>query len=77
MSGTECSNGRCHHDLRNNTADNKCQPSVSQFSDEDVTVSLTARNIVGKSNPAVSRNISEFCEVIATICTGSNMKLLA
>ena len=59
---TECSNGTCHHQLQNNTADSRCQPPVSQFIDEDVTVSLTARNIVGRGNPAVSRRISEFCE---------------
>ena len=65
VNGTECSN-TCHHELWNNTADSRCYPPVSQFSDEDVTAFLTARNIVGRSNPAVSRNISEFCEVIAT-----------
>ena len=59
VDGTECSNGRCGHKLQNNTADSRCQPPVSQFSGEDVTVSVTARNIVGRSNPAVSRNISE------------------
>ena len=59
---TECSNGTCHHELQNNTADSRCQPPVSQFSGESVTVSLTARNIVGRGNPTVSRSISEFCE---------------
>ena len=62
VDGTECSNGTCRYELRNNTADSRCQPPVSQFSGEDVIVSLTARNIVGRSNPAVSRSISEFCE---------------
>ena len=57
--GTECSNGTCGHKLQSNTADTRCLPPVSQFSGEDVTVSVTARNIVGRSNPAVSRNISE------------------
>ena len=57
---TECSNRECRHELQNNTADNRCLPTVSQFSGENVTVSLTARNIVGRSNTAVSRNISEF-----------------
>ena len=60
VNGTECSNGTCHHELRNNTADSRCYHPVSQFSGEDVTVSLTARNTVGTSNPAVSRIISEF-----------------
>ena len=57
----ECCNSTCHHELQNNTLDNRCQPTVSKFSEgEGVTVSLTAKNIVGRSNPAVSRNISEF-----------------
>ena len=60
VNGTECSNGTCHHELRNNTADSRCQPPVSSFSGESVTVSVTARNIVGSSNSAVSRIISEF-----------------
>ena len=60
VDGTECSNDTCHHELQSNTADSRCQPLVSQFSGEDVTVSVTARNIVGRSNPAVSRSIGEF-----------------
>ena len=60
VNGAECSNGTCHHKLENNTPDCRCQPPVSQFSGEGVTVSLTARNIVGRSSPAVSRSISEF-----------------
>ena len=60
VNGTECSNGTCHHELQSSTADSRCQPPVSQFSGEAVTVSVTARNIVGRSNPAVSRSISEF-----------------
>jgi len=63
VNGAECSSGVCHHELQNNTADSRCQPPVSQFSGEGVTVSVTARNIVGRSNPAVSRSISEFSEV--------------
>ena len=63
VDGTECSNGTCHHELQNNTADSRCQPPVSQFSGERVTVSVTARNIVGRSNTAVSRNISEFFQL--------------
>ena len=63
--GTQCSNGMmlCRHVLQNNTEDSMCQPPVSQFSGDGVTVSLTARNIVGRSNSAVSRIISELCEV--------------
>ena len=60
MDGTECSNGTCHHELQNNTADSRCQPPVSHFSGEGVTISLTARNIVGRSNPAILRTIGEF-----------------
>ena len=62
VDGRECSNGTCHHELRNNTTDSRCQPQMSQFSGEGVTVSLTAINTVGRSNPAVSRSISEFCK---------------
>ena len=62
VDGTECSNGRCRHELQNNTTDSRCQPPLSQFSGEDVTVSVTARNIVWRRNPAVSRSISEFSE---------------
>ena len=57
---TECSNGTCHYELHSNTADSRCQPQVSQFTGS-VNVSLTARNIVGRSI-AVSRRISEFSE---------------
>ena len=60
VSGTECSNGRCNHELQNNTADNRCQPPVPQFSGESVTVSVAARNIVGRSNSTVLRSIGEF-----------------
>ena len=60
VNGTECSSGTCHHQLQNNIADSRCQPPVSRFSGEGVTVSVTARNIVGRSNPVVSRSISEF-----------------
>ena len=60
VSGRECTNGNCRHQLQSNTADSRCQPPVSQFSGEGVTVSATARNIVGRSNPAMSRSISEF-----------------
>ena len=60
VSGTECSNGTCSHELQNNIADNRCQPPVSQFSGEGVTVSVTARNIVGRSNSSPPVTISEF-----------------
>jgi len=62
VSGTECSNGTCHHELQNNTADSRCQPPVSQFSGEGVTVFVTARNIVGRSNSSLPETISEFSE---------------
>ena len=62
VNGTECSSGTCHHQLQNNIANSRCQPPVSQFSGESLTVSVTARNIAGRSKPAVSRSISEFCE---------------
>lgn len=63
VNGTECSSGTCHHELQNNIADSRCQPPVSEFSGEGVTVSVTARNIVGRSNSSVSRTISEFSRV--------------
>jgi len=58
VNSTDCSDGTCRHELKNNTADSRCQPPVPQFSSESVTVTVTARNTVGTSNPAVSRNIS-------------------
>ena len=58
--GRECSNCTCRHELRSNVTDGRCQPPVSQFSGEGVTVSVTAINIVGRSNSSVSRSISEF-----------------
>ena len=60
VNGTECSSGLCHHELHNNNTDSRCWPQVTQFSGEGVTVSLTGRNIVGRSNSTLSRNISEF-----------------
>ena len=63
MNGTECSNGKCHHQLKNNTADNRCQPPVSQFDSEAVTLSVAARNILGRSNFAKSKIISESFDV--------------
>ena len=60
VDGTECSYGTCHHELQSNTTDSRCRPPVTQFSGEGVTVSVTARTIVGRSNPAVSRSISKF-----------------
>ena len=63
VDGTDCSNGTCRHQLQNNTVESGCQPTVSRFSGEGVTVSVTARNMVGRSDPAVSRRISEFSVV--------------
>ena len=60
VDGRECSNCTCRHELQSNVTDGRCQPPVSQFSGEGVTVSVTARNIVGRSNSSVSRSISEF-----------------
>lgn len=60
MDEAECSSGTCHHLLKSNTADNRCHPPVSQFSGEAVTVSLVARNIVGRSISAKSKIISKF-----------------
>ena len=57
---TNCSNGVCRYELQNTTADSSCQPL---FSGEDVTVSITATNIVGSSNPAMPRSISEFSRI--------------
>ena len=63
MDGAECTNGICRHELQSNTADSRCQPSVSQFSGEgltvSVTVSVTARSIVGRSNPVMSNSFGE------------------
>ena len=63
MNDTECSNGKCHHQFKNNIADNRCQPPVSQFGSEAVTMSVAARNILGRSNFAKSKIISESSEV--------------
>ena len=68
VDGTECSNGTCTHMLQNNTRDSRCWPPVSQFSVENVTVSVTATNIVGSSSPAVSRSISELLLEVNIIC---------
>ena len=59
MDGSECSNGICYHELQSNVVDSRCQPPVFQFSDESVTVSLTARSIVGRSNSTMSNSFSE------------------
>ena len=63
MDGTECSNGKCHHQLKNNIVDNRCRPPVSQFGSEAVTMSIAAKNVLGRSNFAKSRIISESFEV--------------
>ena len=57
VNGTECSNSVCYHELQNNTANTRCQPPVPQFNSDNVTVTVTARNVVGSSS--VSRSISE------------------
>ena len=57
VDGIECSDNTCRYKLQSNTADSRCQ---RQFSGESVTVSATARNIVGRSNSAMSGIISEF-----------------
>ena len=62
VSGRECSNGTCHHELQNNSTNNGCEPQVSQFSGDGVNVSVTARNIVGRSNSSSPVTISEFSE---------------
>ena len=58
VNGTDCRNGVCRHVVQNNITDNRCQPPVSQFNSEGVTVTVTAGNIVGSSS--VSTNLSEF-----------------
>ena len=62
VSGTECSSGTCYHELQNSAMDSICQPPVSQFGGESVNVSVTARNIVGRSNSSSPVPISEFSE---------------
>ena len=56
VDGIECSDNTCRYKLQSNAADSRCQ---KQFSGESVTVSVTARNIVGRSNSAMSGIISE------------------
>ena len=74
VSGTECSDGICSHVLQNNTADSRCEPQVFQFSEgEGVTVSVAARNIVGRSNPPVSGRISEFLIVASVVVACSTL----
>ena len=76
VDGTACSSGTCRHELQNSTADSRCQPPVSQFSGEDVTVSVTARNIVGRSNPAVPRIISEILIVTRLVVACNTLMVL-
>ena len=71
VDGIDCSNGVCRHELQNNVTDIRCQPPVAQFNSESVTVTVTAGNIVGRSNPAVSRTISELITAFATIHNSS------
>ena len=59
MDGAECSNGICRHELKSNVVDSRCQPPVSHFSGESVTISVTARSIVGRSNSTLSNRFSE------------------
>ena len=59
VNGTDCNDGICHHELQKNIQNHGCQPPVPQFSSENVTVTLIAENIVGKSTPAVYRNIGK------------------
>jgi len=60
VDGTDCSNGVCYHQLQNNTAYSRCQPPVPQFNSESVTITVTTRNIVGRSNPAVLKSVGDF-----------------
>ena len=60
VDGTECSNGICRHELQSSIVDSRCQPPVTKFSDESVTVSLTARSLVGRSNSTLSNRFSKF-----------------
>ena len=59
VSETDCNNGTCRHELQNQTADSRCQPPMPQINGENMTVTVTARNVVGRSNSYVSGNISE------------------
>jgi len=69
-----CSNGECHHELQNNNPDSRCQPPVSQFNSENVTMTVTARNIVGSSS--ASRSISEMSVALlwSLICLETKYK---
>jgi len=67
MNGTDCSDGVCQHELQDNITDSRCQPPVPQFNSENVTVTLTARNTVGRSNSSMSRSISEFSRELLTL----------
>ena len=46
VNGIDCNNG-------------VCQPPVPQFHGESVNVTVTSRNIVGRSNPAISISIGK------------------
>ena len=50
VDGTDCINGVCCHELQDNVTNFGCQPPVSQFNSESVTVTVTAGNIVGRRN---------------------------
>lgn len=55
VNGTDCSNGICRHELQSNTAGSECDPPVLQFNGENVTLTMSTRNI----DYSISRNISE------------------
>ena len=61
LDGTDCSNGVCRHELQNDITDSRCDPPVPQFNSESVTVTVTvtAGDVVGRSNPSMPRNIGE------------------
>ena len=76
VDGTDCSDGVCYHELQDNVTDSRCQPPVSQFSNESVTVTVTAGNLVGRSNPAVYRSIGEFVATSKRLCDHNYEDLL-
>ena len=68
VDGTDCIDGVCHHELQNNTADSRCQPPELQFNNESVTATVTAINIVGRSNPASKLFMAFLCSRMKFIC---------
>ena len=62
VNGTECSNGWCNYNtIDSNNISNECPPSISQIGGENVTVSVTAINLVGRSNSTMSRSSKYIC----------------